>query len=114
MKITKLQKKIVLSTFGFILSWREIRYVYLKYLKDIVRNGNYFDWSYLLNIFLFILSLVVFVASIVGFVIIVREIWNGRQREVVSERFIKLFINSFWTLIISIVLAMVVKILIWP
>ncbi|MEI7718341.1 MAG: hypothetical protein WCI72_00615 [archaeon] len=114
MKITNLQKKIVLSTFGFILGSRAIRYTYLKYIPNIWGNGNYFEWTSMLNISVFIMGIIAFFASIIGFMSIVREILQDKRKEVVSERFIRLFINSFWTLVVSIVLAMIVKVLIWP
>lgn len=114
MKFTELQKKIVLSVFGFILGGRAARYSYLKHIKEIVVNGNYFEWISLLNISVFAIGVVVFFASIIGLISVIREILRNKKREVVSERFIKLFINSFWTLVISIFLAMIVKIIIWP
>ncbi len=114
MKITKLQKNIIFSTFGLILAWRAIRYTYLKTIQEIFVNGNQFGWISLLNSTVFVLGIVVLVASVIGFWHIIREIADERRREVVSERFMRLFSNSFWTLIVSIVIALVVKILIWP
>lgn len=114
MKLTKLQKKIIFSIFGFILGERAVRYTYLKNITEITMNGNYFELTSMFNIFVFILGLIVFVFSIFGLINIVFDILKARKSEVVSERFIKLFVNSFLTALISWFLALLVKILIWP
>jgi hypothetical protein len=114
MEITKLQKKIILSTFGFILGERAVRYTFLKYIQNIYWNGNYFDLISILNELFFVIGIAVFAASIVGFLSLVREIWSDNKDFIVRERFIKLLINSLWTLFFSVILAMIVKILIWP
>lgn len=114
MKITHIQRKIILSTFGFILGERAVRYTFLKYIQNIYWNGNYFDFVSVLNELLFIIGVVVFAVSIVGFLSAIREIWKDNKDFIVRERFIKLLINSLWTLFFSVILAMIVKILIWP
>jgi len=114
MKITRLQKKIVLSVFGVVLSERAIRYTYLKHIKEIVVNGNYFDWTSLLNIFIFVIGIVIFAASIVGILSIIRDVFRAKKEEIVSERFIRFFIKSFWTIVVSIILALIIKTVIWP
>jgi len=114
MKITQIQKKIILSTFGFILGERAVRYTFLKYIQNIYWNGNYFDLAYIFNELIFIIGIIIFAASIIGFLSVIREIWNDNKDFIVRERFIKLLINSLWTLFFSVILAMLVKILIWP
>jgi hypothetical protein len=114
MKFTFLQKKIVFSVFAFILGSRAIRYTYSKYLQVIISEGNYFDLFSLFQEFAFFLWAVLFAASVLGFISVIKEVWHNRETIVVRERYAKLLISSLWTLIISILLAMIVKILLWP
>lgn len=114
MKFTFLQKKIVFSVFAFILGSRAIRYTYYKYLQVIISEGNYFDLFSLFQEFAFFLWVVLFAASVLGFISVIKEVWHNRETIVVRERYAKLLISSLWTLIISILLAMIVKILLWP
>jgi hypothetical protein len=114
MKITPIQKRIILSTFGFVLGERAVRYTYLKNIQNIYLNGNYFDLISIFYELVFIIGILVFAASIIGFLSIIREIWNDNKELVVRERFVKLLVSSLWTLFFSVILAMIVKILIWP
>lgn len=114
MKITPLQKKIAFSVFAFILGGRAARYTYLKYLGDIWSNGNYFDLFSLFNEVVFVAGVILFIYSAFGFMSIIRELWSDRDEIIVRERYIKVLINSIWTLFVSVVLALVAKVLIWP
>jgi len=114
MEITKLQKKIFLSTFGFVLGGRAARYTYLKYVQDIFTNRDYFSLISFVNELIFVTGLIVFFFSVLGSMSVIREIWVDNDKFIVRERFIRLLINSLWTLVVSAFLALLVKILIWP
>ncbi len=114
MKITPLQKKIIFSVFAFVLGGRAVRYTYLKQLGDVFSNGNYFDLLSLFYEIVFVFGVVLFVSSAFGFMGVIRELWVDRDEIIVSERYIKVLINSIWTLVISVVLALIAKVLIWP
>jgi hypothetical protein len=114
MKITPLQKKIMFSVFAFVIGGRAARYTYLKQLGDIFNNGSYFNIVSLFYEIIFVLGVILFVSSAFGFMSIIRELWVDRDEIIVRERYIKVLVNSIWTLFVSIVLALIVKVLIWP
>jgi len=109
-----MQKLIIFSTIFFVLSWRAMKYLFLKNIGAIVNNGNYFDTSSIFAFLFFLVAIFAFVASVVGFVKIIKRIYIAKKNIIVRERFIALIWNCFVTFLISLFIAMILKVLIWP
>lgn len=114
MKLSTLQKKSIFAVFAFIIGGRAVSYTYSKHMTLIWANGNFFDLFSLLNEVIFVFGILFFTASAFGFMSVIREIWVDNKEFIVRERFIKLLISTIWTFVVSIILALIVKILIWP
>ncbi len=114
MKTNALQRLIIFSTILFALSLRACKYLYSKNIQPLIANGNYGNINSIFAIIFFILAVLVLISSIIGFVRIIVKIVKTHKETIVEERFVVFLLNCFWTLLISLIIGLFLKILIWP
>lgn len=114
MKTHALQRLIIFSTILFALSLRACKYLYSKNIQPLIANGNYGNINSIFAIIFFILSILFVIISLTGFIKIIQRILITQKNIIVKEKQISFFLNCFWTFLISLVIALLLRVLIWP
>jgi hypothetical protein len=110
-KLSSIQKLIIFSAIFFTLSARSTRYIIGKY---VVQNIDPNTPERILVYLILAISIVVLIASIIGFIKIAKRIFIAKENIIVRERYAAFAWNCFWTFLISLIVGMILKVLIFP
>ena len=79
-----------------------------------IQNIDLNTFEQILIYTLLAISIIVLIASIIGFIKIIRRIFIAKDNIIVRERYAAFAWNCFWTFLISLLVGMILKVLIFP